>query len=1164
MRADDFHIGLPSLGVFYNIMKDRKKVYDIRVKVGHYQSTTPIDTDTKQISRVDGYWKASNRTEPVKAYYSLNELAEYINSYSSNGQKKDSKVDHNSLLKGIYKGGTSGVDLVKTSNLLPFDVDVKRNGVNDAKKDENLSLLDAHTRESFRSDFVDSTAVMWFASKSGNGTGGFLYVEGLDELEHKDKAIHKKVSDAVIDYIAHHNILNGATLDEAQGRFRQIRNFNKQAKEVRVNPLPVVFTYEVIKTERKHKNGTAMFELSPEDFAPTEGSSEYFFEKECTWDFLLTNSNHTRLQHSDTRYSHRDSGSSSSGAISEDGSVYYQNSSSVKGGQSTYGKLRFLVDFIYNGDKKKANAWISKRYKSMVKEAREERQQMRRMHLAEVLNLKNRVQTFRKESAERGADINTTISLRIEKYAEMNALVNAKAHIFTKDELRHCLGITDLSIPTDTEIRVSEYISEKADEILSLSGKYNRLLVYATTGLGKNHFVSNRIHEVNPDARVLVVAPLTAIAEQQGALNEGSVVLTGNSTEDDFAKAKTAKLVFATQEQASKEITYSKGSEDRASRFDFIIIDEIHDTIKGLDYKREPVNKLLNSLDDTDTVIALSGTPSPLSQMMGFHVVKIDKVVEKPSVYVLHPSVFALPIDERFPRVKVNTYINNDKDIERLGKIFETSPFLSRSLVNTKKGVEISNDREAMEDMQYHSEGKVIIRLNNIQAATSFSEAMVRSGLYSKEELVILNSGKKGLEYDSLIDDQALRSNTKVLFTTSLIDCGVNIKDLDVKEMWYVSNRYGENPSAIRQSFGRLRLDTTEVSFNLMLKSHDDKGYRGCNYKLEYESMIHKLRIAERLEGEKNEYSVFNNDKYYKTDGSVNEYQVVNVIDKKFFESLTLEEYFHYMDINYMMSVIIKEMPISLSTPEVSDAVTVASTTAKNHRKQLAEMYSNDRDEFLRYAHTILTSNSVRATIKSAMSDTTPKITKDGNIKELFRRQKKFVADKIKLISRLEKSGVDIGFLVKRTDTVAKNGDENLRIVWRAMPEISKELDFADMMRLSQRADGKSTKTDDNNRASLKEFSDSVSQSIARASDSVLKNVKATEVSEALAQKEQSFSDKKLRNVKAKRLKVLCEESWINLVVSGRVIREIHSDTMVRFILANTDKSVKDKCSFYF
>lgn len=1038
--------------------------YTYTYEVTHRESTEPIDIDTKEVSRVFGTWsdpsKAKNQVsakqidwatniqeKPVHGHYSIRELAEYINSNNKH-KKKGGKYNSDSLLKGLYKDGTSGKYLVKTSNWLPFDIDVKQvaNGDND---DENLHLLDRRTNTSLRNDILPLIAPISFRSSGDLGTGGFIFVEGMDVFTNEQTLRHKNASDAVYSYIQNSGLSGGAKFDTAQGKFRQVRNFGNQRKaivEARTNTI--IFSVVEHREAKTYANGEVKYKLDPSTFKDAVGSPREQFNTQTTWESLLLQANYTQVN--DNRWKGSRTTSTSSAVIDDSGELLWNHSSS-ESSISTFNKFTFFCHYMHNDNKQEANAEIERLFPSKLRGV---------VNAPTLTDIEEIRRTIRSEMWDK-RDATFTNKLK---------LIEAYKRAESEDILRHHLGLTNLEIASNMTLNVAQWLSSVGERILFESFKHNRVLIYAPTGLGKNFFVSNRIHELEPNARILVIAPLTAIVEQQGAMNEGSVMLTGKSTDEDYARAKNAKMVFATQEQGAKELAHSKSGVLTAMPFDYIIIDEIHALINGLGYKRKTINALLDTITEEDNVIALSGTPTPLSTSIGYHVIKIVSDSSEP--------------------LEINHVIDTNTDTERLASVITNSEALKTA------------------------EQKIVIRLNNVKVAQSVKKALEDRGLFNKGEISVLNSSNKTLEYYELVNTKKLLPRTRVLITTSLIDEGVNLEDALVTEMYFISNLMGENPAQVRQFFGRNRDSNEGRSFTLMLKGDKEQLSKQIHsqYNLEesFNKSIKQLEKDISILSDDNAYSVLNTDKFYTTDGKVNKYQVAKEISREYFKSLCLDEYLYYMKINYNVN---SELIASReSTEEIDEVVSESKSVGKGDRSELLNIFLDNQLFFYKCARDTTKNRTIKKRI--AELDTHGLIEHTQHASQetivLFRRQVKFVDDKMKSILRLKEANLDVNLITKTSPV--KN-----QIAWRDNQKLKNVFDLHYLNELTIKS--KPTQIDKKNIDRLNRF------------------VKASK-----KEMERSGDDFKIDH---------CLDYWKNLVESRGNVRKIHKEVLYDYLMAS-------------
>lgn len=197
------------------------KKYPISAK---FSKRVSIDLDKSILTEITVYDPSESG---VIKYHSLRTLVERLNTFKRFGGKDSNP----SILKGIYKGGTSGSYCIESTSLLPFDIDVNPNENEELLKNENNKLV---------FDALRKIAVLVWKSNSGKGIAGFVWVSSLeherDTQEHLTKA--KAVYELLAKYISAETKIK-VVFDWQQGKFRQIRYLAEQTELIKLNNNPL-------------------------------------------------------------------------------------------------------------------------------------------------------------------------------------------------------------------------------------------------------------------------------------------------------------------------------------------------------------------------------------------------------------------------------------------------------------------------------------------------------------------------------------------------------------------------------------------------------------------------------------------------------------------------------------------------------------------------------------------------------------------------------------------------------------------------------------------------------------------------------------------------------------------------------------------------------------
>ncbi|MCG1035217.1 DEAD/DEAH box helicase [Polaribacter sargassicola] len=584
-------------------MSDLKKVVpitDFKVSVKHHFNNSKMVLNAPLFSEIYNYYSEKKKEgKPVKKHHTLNTLLERLNSI----KVKPTKGNSIAILKGLYKGGTSGVYCYKSAPFLFFDIDVKENEnsrLNESKQNADVFLQ------------LQKIAVIVWRSNSGKGIAGVLYVPQLVEVTNTDATKHLKIGNAITDYLT--KFLN-VKFDNAQNKFRQVRYLALQTEKRFINTNPYVFTYELKEIVKVSNTGVKQYRFT--DNRAVFGSIKEQFNQSTTIETALLNTGFSQVN--SNRYKHPSTTSKDTGFVKNETFVNFSSSF------STYYKFTpfdLYLKLHYNNDYKQfLDALKKKGYK-------EKQPQQKDFKKAENL--------LKQPQHEREKQIFTACYDLIKaNYKDKVNFINKNAKNDAEKILFFdYLKIKPLSIQYDKTLKIKNYVSEQLNTILNYSDVNNKTILTAETGTGKTTSFLMDFTKYRPKKRLLILAPLTAIVEQTKAEFSNIVTLTANSTPEDHIKAKRVSIVMATYEQGYKHLK-------DPNTFDYVVIDEVHNLIVTNSYKRDAIKNLTSLLSNYKT-IGLTGTTNQLFKAIGYKLVNVKK-------QDLNPVDVYLRVDNRQP-----------------------------------------------------------------------------------------------------------------------------------------------------------------------------------------------------------------------------------------------------------------------------------------------------------------------------------------------------------------------------------------------------------------------------------------------------------------------------------------------------------------------------------
>ena len=412
------------------------------------------------------------------------------------------------------------------------------------------------------------------------------------------------------------------------------------------------------------------------------------------------------------------------------------------------------------------------------------------------------------------------------------------------------LKIKNLSITFDKELQINSWVSEHIESILNESDANNKLLVCADTGTGKTTSVIKEFNRLRPYKKLLILAPLTAIVEQITSENKNVLGLTGKSTPDEHCKVKNSSIVVATYEQGAKYLS--------KSLFDYIVIDETHNLISANSYKNETIKTLTKEFEG-QKIIGLTGTPNNTFKLLGYKLINVSKYNKKPT------NVFF-----RVNNKCVITIIKNH-------------------LKQTK--------------------GKSIFRFNSIENAKALKCCLIKDSGYKKNEILILNSSEKiklGKDFKELSHKSKFNDNVKIVFTTSLIDEGLSIKQNGFTDVVFIETEFKNSPESFKQFIARFRNKDENRKYYYYFKEVKNQDFK--SFDLETTFKDYKSKVLEySKDNESNKANKINSvalDRFLNSDNTPNDYVLAYEVNNTFFNSLNTLEYKLYIEKNYNINFV--------------------------------------------------------------------------------------------------------------------------------------------------------------------------------------------------------------------------------------------------------------------
>ena len=466
------------------------------------------------------------------------------------------------------------------------------------------------------------------------------------------------------------------------------------------------------------------------------------------------------------------------------------------------------------------------------------------------------------------------------------------------------LKLKKLSINYDSTLIIDNWVSEKIEDILNYSDNNKKVLLCADTGTGKTTTFIRDFERLRPFKKLLILAPLTAIVEQIISENKHVLGLTGKSGPDEHSKVKKVNIVVATYEQGTKYLN--------DNLFDYIVIDEAHNLITANSYKSDVIKNLTYGFR-SKKIIGLTGTSNSTFKLLGYKLINVTKRNKAP--------------------INVHFRVDNSASLT----------IIKNHLKTTKS--------------------KSIFRFNSIENAESLKATLVKEKRYNSNEILVLNSTdivKLGVDFKELSQKSKFNDNIKIVFTTSLIDEGLSIKQQGFSDVVFIETEYYPNPEAFKQFIARFRNEDANRKYYYYYKEVKNQNYKPFyleNTFYKTQSEIKDYSSSNKL----NEFNKLNSvgyDEYLYFDNTLNPYVLAYDVNKMFFNRLNTSEYKYYIEFNYNIKFIddIHEKTKSNNTTEKSLIV--------NKNKLIADQWLNHNFEIISALRELTNNKKVKELIE--------------------------------------------------------------------------------------------------------------------------------------------------------------------------------------------------------
>jgi hypothetical protein len=414
-----------------------------------------------------------------------------------------------------------------------------------------------------------------------------------------------------------------------------------------------------------------------------------------------------------------------------------------------------------------------------------------------------------------------------------------------KEKVRTFLGLKDLGITYDLNYKSAGYVDEVILKVFNDLDQHSNIVLQAETGTGKTTAILKDFNFIRPGKRLLLCVPLVSIANQLANTYKDVTALTEASSIETHSQARRSPIVVATYENAGRHLK-------EKNEFDYIVIDETHQMINANSYKAATVSKLAILIKDKK-VLGLTGTPNQLFKKLGFKLAK----VHTPS----KPTTITQRVLKEAPEKVIISHIKNSKR-------------------------------------------KLIVRLNSKDTLSYIKDYLVDNEILKETEILLLysdNEIKQSEHFKRLTNKEKFEDQIKVVLTTSVIDEGINIKQIGFDTL-FLENTYFYSPESIKQFTARFRNEDPDRKHFYYVKLTKDQSIKNITLDKAFE--YYNLNSLEDFASYKD--ALNQNIKYLEDYSQSIFYQGYESLNL-FLNKLNRKEYNQYLTENYNLNIEVDE-----------------------------------------------------------------------------------------------------------------------------------------------------------------------------------------------------------------------------------------------------------------
>ena len=359
-----------------------------------------------------------------------------------------------------------------------------------------------------------------------------------------------------------------------------------------------------------------------------------------------------------------------------------------------------------------------------------------------------------------------------------NNLFNANIPIFDKNKQNKNIKKEEF----DVVYTVDKYLSEANNMIKKELEKHQHILLNANTGLGKTYAVVDFVIKNNTDDYVFFLVPTRSIAEQVSRDYPVFQLFYDNDTQ-----LPPSKFIVSTYHKIHHlQRAIERETEQRCLLNEFppsymVIVDEVHEIMSKRKLLSVKARNIELFLKNADRSILMSASTD-----------YVYKAYKDKNMFNKYICVKAKKIEYNADNLNIYRISNKSKEKTQV-------------VVNLIKSKLSKHD-------------KILFYEDNINNLSEYAEELNKLNI----ENVVINSSNKNdeeveVDYKGIIEDSHLLK--KVVFTTSIINAGINIKDNNIC-LIAKQDKNSFDVLKLEQFLARVR--TTSNNLNVILTSSDN------------------------------------------------------------------------------------------------------------------------------------------------------------------------------------------------------------------------------------------------------------------------------------------------------------------------------------------------------